>query len=121
MARVDDLGASGVIRWWISLAVVAVVNLALWLRLARRRPPARRRQLLLSAGFVLGCAFRSFFPRADVQRICLQDSWLSAVALGRSVATVAELCLALQWALLLREWGAGARSTPVIALMRCSD
>ena len=42
-------------------------------------------------------------PRADVQRIVLVDSWLSSVFVGRSVATIAELCFAAQWALLLHE------------------
>jgi hypothetical protein len=48
-------------------------------------------------------------PRADVQRIGLFDSWASSVMVGRSVATVAELCFVAQWALLLyfiaRGWG----------------
>jgi hypothetical protein len=61
-----------------------------------------RLQLLFSAGYVLGCAYRSVFPVFDVQRLCLFDSWLSSVIVGRSVATVAELCFAAQWALLLR-------------------
>jgi hypothetical protein len=65
---------------------------------ARRFP-----HVLLSAVYVLGCAFRSLLPRADVQRIVLVDSWLSSVLVGRSVATVAELCFAAQWALTLRE------------------
>jgi hypothetical protein len=30
------------------------------------------------------------------------DSWLSSVVVGRSVATIAELCFAAQWALLLQ-------------------
>ena len=47
--------------------------------------------LLFCAGYVFGCAFRSFLPRADVQRICLFDTWLSSVFVGRTVATVAEL------------------------------
>jgi hypothetical protein len=34
----------------------------------------------------------------------LFDSWLCSVFVGRSVATVAELCFAAQWALLLREY-----------------
>jgi hypothetical protein len=59
-------------------------------------------QLLLSAGYVLGCAYRSVFPVYDVQRIVMVDSWLSSVMVGRSVATVAELCFAAQWALFLR-------------------
>ncbi len=43
--------------------------------------------LLLCAAYVFGCAFRSVLPRADVQRICLFDTWLSSVVVGRSVAT----------------------------------
>jgi len=44
--------------------------------------------LLLCGTYVFGCAFRSVLPRADVQRICLFDTWLSSVLVGRSVATV---------------------------------
>lgn len=58
--------------------------------------------LLLCAAYVLGCAFRSLLPRADVQRICLFDTWLSSVFVGRSVATVAEVCFVIQWAIVLR-------------------
>jgi hypothetical protein len=61
--------------------------------------------MLLCAAYVFGCAFRSFLPRADVQRICLFDHWLSSVFIGRSVATVAELCFAAQWAILLIQLG----------------
>jgi hypothetical protein len=58
---------------------------------------------LLSAVYVFGCAYRSVFLVYDVPRICLVDSWLSSVAVGRSVAMLAELCFVAQWALLLRE------------------
>lgn len=61
--------------------------------------------LFLCAAYVLGCAFRSFLPRADVQRICLFDTWLSSVVVGRLVATVAEICFAAQWAIILHQLG----------------
>jgi hypothetical protein len=99
--------------WWITLCAVSLVNVVVWwwssrLLVARERSApgileARRPHLLLSAGYVLGCGFRSLLPRADVQRIVLVDSFLSSIVVGRSVATVAELCFAAQWALLLRE------------------
>jgi hypothetical protein len=54
-------------------------------------------------GYVFGCAFRSVLPRADVQRISLFDTWLSSVFVGRSVATVAEICFVLQWAIVLHQ------------------
>jgi hypothetical protein len=38
----------------------------------------------------------------DVQRLVMFDSWLSSVVVGRSVATIAELCFAAQWALFLQ-------------------
>ena len=61
--------------------------------------------LLLCAAYVFGCAFRSFLPRADVQRICLFDTWLSSVVVGRSVATVAEVAFVAQWAIILHQLG----------------
>ena len=35
------------------------------------------------------------------RRVCLWDTWLSGIMLGRSAATIAELCFALQCSLLL--------------------
>ena len=100
--------------WWSFLCVAAALNVCAWLAsaaLLRRGSPdlperaraLRRTQLLLSAGYVFGCAFRSVLPVFDVPRLCLVDSWLSSVVVGRSVATVAELCFVAQWALILRE------------------
>jgi hypothetical protein len=108
----DENVSLGVLAWWIALCVLSVFNIDMWRRsataLARRKADIdpevyrfQRWQLLLSAAYVHGCAFRSILPRADVQRIGLFDSWVSSVLVGRSVATVAELCFAAQLALLL--------------------
>jgi hypothetical protein len=70
--------------------------------------------LFLCAAYVFGCAFRSFLPRADVQRICLFDTWLSSVLIGRSVATVAEVCFAAQWAIALHQLGSIAAADTVL-------
>jgi hypothetical protein len=106
--------------WWSFLVAVSAVNIALvvGLRAAYRANPfgaantifAAEPLALLSAIYVFGCAFRSLLPRADVERICLFNTWLSSVLIGRSVATVAELCFALQWAIVLRELGRLAHS-----------
>ena len=104
----------GIAAWMWFLAAITLVNVAVWLRTAvalqreralqgPERRDYRRRQLILSGLFVAGCAFRSIFPRADVQRICLYDNWLSVVLIGRAVATVAELAFMTQWAFLLGE------------------
>ncbi len=70
-------------------------------------------QLLLSAGYLLGCAFRSALPVFDIPRVVLIDTWLSKVIVGRSVATVAELCFAAQWALILHRMALLSHSLPV--------
>jgi hypothetical protein len=94
---------------------VSSANIALWFLLYRYLPETQtgsfgstseiELMLFLSAAYVSGCAFRSFLPRADVQRICLFDTWLSSVTVGRSVATVAEICFAAQWAIILHQLG----------------
>jgi hypothetical protein len=115
--------------WWAALCFISLVNAVAWslaaARLRRQRTSThpshyalRRWQLVLSAVFVLVCAFRSVFPRADVQRICLHDSWLSSVLIGRSLATVAELCFIAQWAILLGEIGRATRTRAAVLVAR---
>jgi len=92
-------------RWWQFLCAVSVTNILLWALAAwgvSREPHGYQlKQLLLSGLFVAACAFRSILPRIDLERMCLWDSPFSSVFLGRSVATIAEICFALQCALLL--------------------
>ncbi len=121
--------STGVLVWWAGLCVAAVVNVALWWWVrgrARRGWSAfdeptrrlRRWQLWLAFGYVLVCAFRSVLPRADVQRIVLVDTFWSSVLVGRSVATVGELCFMAEAALFLYECGRNAQSRRVVALSR---
>lgn len=104
--------------WWSMLTLVSVVNIALWLVVYRkfRAQPVSGMDLmlLLCAAYVFGCAFRSVLPRADVQRICLFDTWLSSVLVGRSVATVAEICFVVQWTIILQQLGALTGSDAVL-------
>jgi hypothetical protein len=115
-ARSGSLAWSNPVAWWWGLlTTVSGANIAVWFVLYRElhKQPADalggtsglELMLLLSAAYVFGCAFRSFLPRADVQRICLFDTWLSSVVVGRTVATVAEICFAVQWAMILHRLG----------------
>jgi hypothetical protein len=125
--------------WWGLLTAVSAVNIAAWFVLYHQlhaQPTGSLGSLsgiglmlLLCAAYVFGCAFRSLLPRADVQRICLFDTWLSSVVVGRSVATVAEVCFAAQWAMMLHQLGTmtGADTTltaawvivPLILIAEC--
>src|ERR1700730_7661315 len=139
-ARSRSLAWSNPVAWWWGvLTLVSGANIAIWFLLYRQLHEAPigslgstsgiELMLLLCAGYVFGCAFRSFLPRADVQRICLFDHWLSSVVVGRSVATVAEICFAAQWAVILYQLGTmtGADTTvnaawvivPLILIAEC--
>jgi hypothetical protein len=129
--------------WWMILCIVAVLNIAAWtitaVALARHydhffgavQHQEQRWMLWLSAAYVAGCSFRSFLPRIDLERICLVQSGLSNMMVGRSVATVAELCFMAQGALLLYHAGSktGIRFVrmvsllliPLIAVAECSS
>jgi hypothetical protein len=129
--------ANPVSWWWAMLTLVSGVNVTAWVLMYRQlhdagnsgRVPGMEIMLLLSAAYVFGCAFRSLLPRADVQRICLFDTWLSSVAVGRSVATVAEVCFAAQWTMILLQLGtaSGAETAvnaawlivPLIVIAEC--
>ena len=99
--------------WWSLLLLVSGANIAVWFFLYYYLQEPRalggtskaELMLFLSAAYVFGCAFRSVLPRADIQRICLFDTWLSSVTVGRSVATVAEICFVAQWAIILYQLG----------------
>jgi hypothetical protein len=135
-----ELMLSAVGAWRLGLCIVAALNVLAWalavaaLKEARSGLPAdsyaaRRLQLSLSAVYVFGCVFRSALPVFDIPREVLTDSWLSSVAVGRSVATVAELCFAGQWAVFLLQCArttgsrfvltASLAVVPMIAVAEC--
>jgi hypothetical protein len=139
-ARSSSLAWSNPLAWWWGLlTVISGANIAVWCSLYRQlheQPTGGlgstsgiELMLLLCAAYVFGCAFRSLLPRADVQRICLFDTWLSSIVVGRSVATVAEVCFVAQWAIILHQLGTmtGADTTlnaawvivPLILIAEC--
>jgi len=125
---IQDL-PTGLLLWWLGLCTVSVLNIGLlatlWMKhLKKSHIPNReayavqRRQLSLSTPFVLGCASRSFLPRADVQRITLVGSWLSSVLVGRTVATIAELRFVAQWANLLETFARPAKENRIMTFSK---
>lgn len=132
----------GVAHWHALLRLVASANIVLWclsaLPLVAGRLPMHSPsyadgllQLLLSAGYVFGCAFRSWWPVYDIPRIVMVESRCSSIFVGRSIATVAELCFAMQWALILRRFGslgpselangAALAIAPLIVVAECAS
>jgi len=119
----------GLFAWWLGLCTVSIINIGVlgWFWIAHRKKRSspnqraylqQRRQLELSTVFVLGCAFRSYLPRADVQRIALVDSCLSSILVGRTVATIAELSFVAQWAQMLESWARPAKLNEIVKFSR---
>jgi len=114
MLYVSHLSADPrVVLWWIVLSTISLVNFYIWAvsykifkknsRNHEELYESRKWYSILALIYVIVCAFRSFFPRADVQRIVLVDSWLSSVIIGRSLATIAEMCFMTLLSLYLHE------------------
>jgi hypothetical protein len=90
--------------WWSFLIAVSSANIMLWLILHRRLrnkaiAPSRR----MPSRRILGLEL---------------DTWLSSVVVGRSVATIAEVCFALQWAIVLRQLAVLTQSDTVQRIAR---
>jgi hypothetical protein len=121
--RADNVKSRAVVWWHALLCAIAALNVVVWSLSAfavthaqavnHAAAAAGHLQLLLCAGYVFGCAYRSVLPVYDIPRVVLVDSRLSSVLIGRSVATVAELCFAAQWALILHHMALLSDSLPV--------
>ena len=97
--------------WWRALCGLAVMNICLWIAVWRYSPSADSHatlQLCLSGVYVLVCAYRSVLPRVDLERLVVIDSRLSSIFLGRTAATIAEICFGVQLGLLVHQLGAYA-------------
>lgn len=123
---------STVESWWLFLIVISVINIMLWftsLAVFKNRKKLFNRNILKSRQWVLWfsgvyvfvCAYRSFLPRNDLERICLVDHGLSSIFLGRSITTVAEILFIAQCAILLHEVGKGlnSRIAVTVSLLLC--
>jgi hypothetical protein len=106
------------LSWWRALCVLAGANVCLWLIACWIGPganPYAKWHLALSGVYVMVCAYRSVLPRIDLERRVLVDSPLSSIMLGRSAATVAEICFAVQLGLGVHQL-AGQAGLPTVQL-----
>jgi len=90
-------------RWWTFLCIISVLNIGMWVGVVAivdmSSKSYRMSHIVLSAVYTFVCAFRSFYPRIDLDRTVLVDHWLSSIALGRTLATAAEMCFSVQLSL----------------------
>jgi hypothetical protein len=109
---IGSVGADpATLSWWRALSALAALNVGLWLAVLFAGPSRgvhAQLQLALSGVYVLVCAYRSLFPRVDLERLVVVDTPLSSIFLGRSAATIAEICFALQLGLMVHQLGAHA-------------
>ena len=109
--------------WWSRLTRLATLNILMWLwtySLHQNNDDFHTKMHLRFSGiYVMVCAYRSVYPRIDLERICLFDLHISNIFLGRAAATVAEICFSGQIALLLYKLGAiyGHPNTQMISFL----
>jgi hypothetical protein len=93
--------------WWASISIISIGNIFALLTILSKNPVNKStytKSMRILAGFyVVGCAFRSFLPRVDAERLCFYDSPLSAITIGRTVATIAELAFFAQLSLVFHQ------------------
>ena len=118
-------------KWWTFLILIACFNLTAWSLIFWIWHPNQdphgyvQKHLYLSGIYTGVCAFRSFWPRIDLERYCLVDSMLSSMVLGRTAATIAEVSFALQMMFFLQEIGTHAQfswvfnSAPWVVVSLC--
>lgn len=89
--------------WWVALTLGSCINIGLLVaRLANLpKDPYPRKMTQCAAIFVVACMVRSIWPRVDVERTCFWDSRLSWPFVGRVLATVAEICFAAQFSMII--------------------
>jgi len=80
--------------WWGVMIFISLVNLLCLIPLWRAKFVTTYETYLrrFATIFTVVCAYRSIWPRIDVERICFWDTPLNWVIFGRAAATVAELC-----------------------------
>ena len=103
--------------WWKFLCFTAVINIFIWVAAIWMHSDVQGfsySQPILSGIYVMVCAFRSFYPRIDLERYCLFDTPISSVALGRTLATIAEICFSIQIALLIYDLGVLLDSSTIL-------
>jgi hypothetical protein len=84
--------------WHVFMSVAAIWNINNLRNLLKVKPIGSDPKTLCCAIFTLVCAFRSFVPRVDAERLCFWDLGLiSTPFVGRSCATVAEIAFAYQF------------------------
>lgn len=102
--NLHNAGQNKTFTWWMCLSGLAMVNISVWCKsydhFKYSESAYTKLQLYLSGVYVLVCAYRSIYPRIDLERYCLFDTQLSSIFLGRLSATVAEICFSCQFALL---------------------
>ena len=107
--------------WWSLLIGIACFNLGMWVILywnwSEFKDPNGyiHKHLYLSGIYTLACAFRSFWPRIDLERYCLVDSMVSSMVFGRTAATFAEVSFAVQMMLFLEELGIHTHQSWIVA------
>ncbi len=84
-----------VLRWWVSLSIISIINIVfiIYYYIINKNTNYINLCLFsLASIYAVVCAIRSLWPRKDIEKVCIFNSKMSTPLVGRSLATIAELC-----------------------------
>lgn len=86
------------ILWWKILSAISVLNIlfiSCYSLTVKNVNTVQKILIAFSFIYTIVCAVRSFWLRKDVEQVCFFDVGISTPYVGRSLATIAELCYIL--------------------------
>ncbi len=80
--------------WWILLSTISIINVFFISNYLRKINEKNIHFYLGICAFIFTavCAVRSIWLRKDIERTCITDSKISTPLVGRSLATISEIC-----------------------------
>lgn len=104
-----------VLAWWAFLSTVTVFQCYQWYGLKPNASAEYYRvlQWRLAGVYAVVCAYRSVFPKIDLERFVLFDVLPSSIFIGRTFATIAEVVFATQCGMCLFHLTLGQSTTAV--------
>ena len=86
------------LSWWLSLSTISIINIlffSYYICSLKNIPTIHIYLILLAFTYTIVCAIRSVWLRKDVAQTCFFDSKISTPLVGRTLATIAEICYVL--------------------------
>tara|TARA_B100000941_G_C28445448_1_gene522037 strand:- start:312 stop:1163 length:852 start_codon:yes stop_codon:yes gene_type:complete len=82
--------------WWYRISTITILNFLVLYELSKNQVFQDDSYFISLIGIYLFVSiFRSYYPKKEVEKVCLYDHFMSKPVVGRTIATIAEISLIL--------------------------